>query len=329
METSKGRILVVDDDEANRLKLSVSLQEAGYEVTLAANGQEALDLLRAGNFDTVLLDLMMPVMDGFTVLEQVFQEKELQNIPFIVISADDELESVVRSIELGAVDYLAKPFNAVLLRARINASLDKKRSHERETALFSQLQQRYLELEQVNSKVQEQAEMLKELSIRDPLTGLYNRRYFDEQAAKTFAQAVRFGHPLSVMMGDIDFFKNINDNFSHATGDEVLRRVGSILQTHNRQSDIVARYGGEEFVIAFCETPLAQAVEHCEQLRQRIENHPWHEINPALRVTMSMGLCADVTLGSLDQLIAAADEKLYEAKAGGRNRICAAIPQTL
>ena len=323
METTKGHILVVDDDQSNRLKLSVSLQEAGYAVTIAENGQEALDLLRDGAFDMVLLDLMMPVMDGFTVLEHVLAEKDLQNIPFIVISAEDELDSVVRCIEMGAVDYLAKPFNAVLLRARINASLEKKRSHEREAKLFDELQQRYQQLEEMNNKVQEQANLLKELSIRDALTGLYNRRYFDEQAAKTFAQAVRFGHPLSVMMGDIDFFKKINDNFSHAIGDEVLRRIGNILQTHNREADIVARYGGEEFVIAFPETPLSQAVEHCEKLRGLIENHPWHEVHSALRVTMSMGLGADMTLDSLEKLVAAADEKLYGAKADGRNRVCA------
>jgi diguanylate cyclase (GGDEF)-like protein len=256
-------------------------------------------------------------------LEQVLKEEELQHIPFIVISAEDELDSVVRCIEMGAVDYLAKPFNAVLLRARINASLDKKRARDREAALFNELQQRYQELEQMNVRVQEQAHLLKELSIRDALTGLYNRRHFDEQAAKTFAQTVRFNHPLSVMIGDIDFFKKINDNFSHAIGDDVLRRVAHIMQTNTRQSDIVARYGGEEFVIAFCETPLEQAVNHCEKVRQLIENYAWRDVHPDLHVTMSMGLCADLTTGSLEKMLAAADEKLYAAKSSGRNRVCA------
>lgn len=323
METSKGHILVVDDDRVNRIKLSVSLEETGYEVTLAENGAEALALLRTESFDTVLLDLMMPVMDGFTVLEHVLQDKDLQHIPFIVISAEEELDSVVRCIEMGAVDYLAKPFNAVLLRARINASLDKKRARDREAALFEELQQRYRDLETMNVKVQEQANLLKELSIRDALTGLYNRRHFDEQAAKTFAQATRFGHPLSVMIGDIDFFKKINDNFSHAVGDDVLRRVASILQENTRQSDIVARYGGEEFVIAFAETSFSQAIAHCEKLRQTIEKYAWQRVHSELRVTMSIGLNSDLHQGSLEKMVAAADAKLYEAKAAGRNRICA------
>jgi diguanylate cyclase (GGDEF)-like protein len=323
METAKGRILVVDDDRLNRIKLSVNLSEVGCEVELAEDGAQALQLLQTQPFDTILLDLMMPVMDGFAVLEQVRGNPSLQNIPLIVISGEDDLDSVVRCIEMGAADYLPKPFNAVLLRARVNACLEKKRAHDREAKLFTELQLRYQELEKLNETIQEQAKLLKELSTRDALTGLYNRRHFDEQAAQTFAQSTRYGHPLSFMIGDIDFFKRINDNFSHATGDEVLRQVAQILQTNTRQSDIPARYGGEEFVIAFPETSLSQAVALCEKLRKQIEAHPWQEIHAGLRVTMSMGVCADTSLGSFDKLLDAADKKLYKAKTNGRNRVCA------
>jgi diguanylate cyclase (GGDEF)-like protein len=323
METPKGRILVVDDDRLNRIKLSINLEEAGCNVTLAENGAEALEKLRSHAFDTVLLDLMMPVMDGFEVLEHVRADTALQRIPIIVISGEEELSSVVRCIEMGAADYLTKPFNAVLLRARINSCLEKKWSHDRESELFNELQQRHQELQLLHDKVHQQAVQLKELSIRDGLTALYNRRHFDEQGANALAQAQRYDHPLTIMIGDIDFFKRINDGFSHAVGDEVLRHVARLLQTNTRESDIVARYGGEEFVIALTQTPLTQAIQLCEKLRQIIESHPWSEIQPNLKVSMSMGLCADTQIGSFEKMVAAADEKLYAAKTAGRNRVYA------
>ncbi|HEX9997141.1 MAG TPA: diguanylate cyclase [Abditibacterium sp.] len=323
METPKGRILVVDDDRLNRIKLSINLEEAGCDVTLAENGAEALEKLRSQPFDTVLLDLMMPVMDGFEVLEHVRADTALQRIPIIVISGEEELSSVVRCIEMGAADYLTKPFNAVLLRARINSCLEKKWSHDRESELFNELQQRHQELQLLHGKVHQQAAQLKELSIRDGLTALYNRRHFDEQGANALAQAQRYDHPLTIMIGDIDFFKRINDGFSHAVGDEVLRHVARLLQTNTRESDIVARYGGEEFVIALTQTPLTQAIQLCEKLRQIIESHPWSEIQPNLKVSMSMGLCADTQIGSFEKMVAAADEKLYAAKTAGRNRVYA------
>lgn len=183
------------------------------------------------------------------------------------------------------------------------------------------LAQAHAEVQQATEQMQHQAEQLKELSIRDPLTYLFNRRYFDEQAELMYRQAVRYGHPLCVMVGDLDFFKDINDRYSHSVGDQVLRRIADLLRQHTRSSDVVARYGGEEFIIVFVEIGLAQAVVRCEQLRQAIENYPWHEISPDLRVTMSMGLCDDTSSGSVEKMLATADDRLYEAKSLGRNRV--------
>ena len=180
----------------------------------------------------------------------------------------------------------------------------------------------YEDLEKSNATIREQAEHLQQISIRDELTQLYNRRHFDEQAEIIFAHAKRHNHPVVLMIGDIDHFKQINDRFSHATGDEVLRKVAGIFQSNTRKNDLVARYGGEEFVIAFPETPLEQAVNLCERLREFISNHTWHEINPDLRVTMSMGLNSDLNLDNFEQMLAVADDKLYEAKNAGRNRVC-------
>jgi two-component system cell cycle response regulator len=187
--------------------------------------------------------------------------------------------------------------------------------------MSTELSRAHRELRESSELVQAQAEQVRELSIRDPLTNVYNRRHFDEQAGVVYQQAVRYRHPLSLMIGDIDHFKKINDNFSHALGDEVLRRVAELLVEGTRSSDIVARYGGEEFVVLFPETGLEQASLRCEALRCRIEAHPWHELHPELRVTMSIGLSDDVAAGSVEEMLARADERLYDAKEGGRNKV--------
>lgn len=184
-------------------------------------------------------------------------------------------------------------------------------------------------LEQSNLTIRRQAERLEELSIRDFLTELYNRRHFDEQAVRLFAHARRYEHPLSVMIGDIDLFKGINDRFSHAVGDLVLKQVADILRKNARVTDLVARYGGEEFVIALPETPLTQAVAICERLRRHIESHDWAEIHPDMKVTISIGVSADAGAASLEAMLQEADRRLYQAKQGGRNRVCPAPNRTV
>jgi diguanylate cyclase (GGDEF)-like protein len=190
--------------------------------------------------------------------------------------------------------------------------------------MSAELANNYEELHKSHQQIQEQADQLREVSIRDTLTGLYNRRYFDQQSEVMLKQALRYQHPFSVMIGDIDHFKKINDTFSHAMGDEVLRHIGKILTSKLRASDVVARYGGEEFVIAFTETSLSQAQATCESLRQIIENHPWHELHPQLKVTMSMGLDASADIGDVHSMLQVADNHLYRAKHEGRNRVCTA-----
>ncbi len=189
-------------------------------------------------------------------------------------------------------------------------------------AMSAQLAQSHEELNTSHATILEQAEQLRELSIRDALTQLYNRRHFDEQANTLFNQAVRHKRPLALVICDIDHFKKINDTYSHATGDAVLRHVGNILRKHMRLSDLVARYGGEEFVIAFPETAGPQAAALCDKLRELVELFPWHEVHPDLKVTMSMGVYADIAAGSAETMLQKADALLYRAKETGRNRVC-------
>jgi two-component system, cell cycle response regulator len=188
--------------------------------------------------------------------------------------------------------------------------------------MSEQLVKNHQELKASYTQIHKQAQELRELSQRDALTHLHNRRYFDEQSDLLHQQAAKYKRPFSVMIGDIDHFKKINDTFSHAIGDEVLIQIGQILNSKVRASDLVARYGGEEFVIAFPDTYIEQAQATCEALRSRIENYPWYQTHPDLKVTMSMGLNDDIKVENIHDMLKAADQLLYQAKNNGRNRVC-------
>jgi diguanylate cyclase (GGDEF)-like protein len=181
----------------------------------------------------------------------------------------------------------------------------------------------YQQLESSRTRLQEQAAALAELSRRDALTDLLNRRAFDEQAELIFKQARRYDHPLTLAMVDVDHFKRVNDEHSHAVGDAVLREVARIIQAHVRDIDIVARYGGEEFAVAFPETTVADARQLSDRLRALVADHDWGAIADGLSVTLSVGLGERTGAPSFREILALADSKLYEAKTGGRNRVCA------
>lgn len=189
----------------------------------------------------------------------------------------------------------------------INAQLERSRAD---------LQQRMHELETLHAHVHE-------LSIRDSLTGLYNRRYLDEQFQSLFAQAARYGWTLSAAFIDIDGFKYINDTFSHQIGDSVLKTIAEILQETTRRADVVARYGGEEFVILLPETSIEDAWHSCERIRARVEDHEWHELQPGLRVTISLGVAPSYGHAHPEQQLREADARLYMAKRSGKNRVVA------
>jgi diguanylate cyclase (GGDEF)-like protein len=224
----------------------------------------------------------------------------------------NQLTGAVRAMHGGSllqrVPVVGKDEVAVLAAAFNDMSEKLARTHE--------------ELNASHQTILAQSEQMRELSVRDALTKLHNRRHFDEQASTLFSHAVRHQRPLSLVIGDIDFFKRINDQFSHATGDAVLRQIGEILRSHMRLSDLVARYGGEEFVIALPETELPQAAALCDKLRAMIEGFPWHQVHPDLKVTMSMGVYADVAAGTAEAMLRQADALLYRAKETGRNRVC-------
>lgn len=172
-----------------------------------------------------------------------------------------------------------------------------------------------------HTTISAQAAQLQELSLRDALTGLHNRRHFDATLGPLYEQSRRHGHALSLVVADIDWFKRINDRYSHAMGDVVLRQVAELMRTHLRASDLLARWGGEEFVIALPETSLPAAAALCEKLRALVAQFPWEQLAEGLQVTLSMGLSAEMEPGTAEAMLARADARLYAAKAAGRNRV--------
>ena len=179
----------------------------------------------------------------------------------------------------------------------------------------------YRRMIEAGARAEAKAEAMSELAIRDSLTGLYNRRYLDQRLAEEFARARRYRHPLSVAICDIDFFKSVNDRFSHAVGDETLKKIADLLVQHTREVDTVARYGGEEFVIILSETLRHDAVTVCKNLCRIIASYTWSDLHPDLSVTVSIGISDDLSLDNHEKMLHQADKKLYEAKHQGKNQV--------
>lgn len=289
-------VLIVDDEKHNRSLLTELLGE-DYRLILAKNGEQALERAREHRPDLILLDVLMPGMDGYAVLRQLKHDDATRDIPVIFITALDSTIDEEKGLELGAVDYIAKPFHPPIVRVRV-------RNH------LQSVQQRRL---------------LEQLAMLDSLTGIPNRRRFNEVFELEWRRCLRNREPVSLIVLDIDHFKRFNDDFGHTEGDEVLRRIAGTLQRAlRRPADFVCRYGGEEFVILLPGIPLEGALALAESARCDVEA----QRVPApggmqLPVTVSMGgaTCLPQRAEPDHALFARADAALYEAKRGGRNRV--------
>jgi len=295
-------VLVVEDSNDIREMVTLMVSSMGYRTYTATTGKEALAQLRAHTPDIVLLDLMMPEMDGFEFCHAIQEDPTLQSPHIIITSAKDTLEDKVKGLELGAADYLIKPFSLTELKARIKAG-------ER--------------IVRYQKMLKEQQALLEQLAREDKLTGLCNRRHFEERAQEELLRAQRYGRPLSLLLGDLDHFKQINDRYGHAYGDTVLRQIGQMLPLHCRTSDIVARYGGEEFMVLLFETGLEDALKVAERLCASVRTLAFTHPSGAFTVTISFGVTSlrNGQMQSLSELIDEADKALYAAKRNGRDRV--------
>ncbi len=306
----KARILLIEDSRSQAQEIKDVLEKMGYEVVWAEGGIPGLKMARREKPDIILLDVIMPDMDGYTVCRWLKLNEATRDIPIIMLTVKGELDSRIEGLEKGANDYLAKPFNERELEARIYAAL-------RTKALQNELKEKNRELQELLQKVEFMA-------ITDPLTGLYNRRRFYDALKKEFASTRRYNYPLSCMLIDIDHFKRINDRYGHIAGDEVLKEVAHILSSSTRETDILARFGGEEFILLLPHTTGENALKVAERMMKRIRGHTFKLGNFRISVTVSIGIASLSDLGEKDgeeDLIRYADAALYTAKEKGRNRI--------
>jgi len=303
------RVLIVDDSEDSREVLRLRFGATGYETTCASDGAEALKLVADSPPDVIVLDVMMPRVDGHEVARRIKGDRTLPFIPIIMQTALDEVERKVEGLSAGADDYVTKPVEFAELEARVRSML-------RIKALQDALQRREAELQKANAQ-------LRELAVCDPLTGLDNRRRLDERFHEMFEHAVRLREPLAVAMFDLDHFKQVNDDYGHRAGDEMLRQIGSVLRSSMREIDRVGRYGGEEFLVLLPGTALDAAVTFAERARLRVAAHRFSFEGRPFQATISCGVAAwpDQRLLNRDELLQAADDALYVAKRTGRDRV--------
>ena len=306
---AKSRILIVDDHEDNIEVLRVRLDSWGYATAAAYNGPDALAYIDDSPPDLILLDVMMPDMDGNEVARRIKANKALPFIPIIMQTALDSTEDKVEGLEAGADDYITKPIDFAELRARLRSMLRIKRLQEA-------LEEREKELLEVNRK-------LTYMSQTDGLTGLDNRRHLNERIEEMFQHAQRLNEPFSCVMCDLDKFKSVNDTYGHQAGDEVLKQLSAILKEEAREIDRVGRYGGEEFMLLLPGTVLDAAVTFAERVRKRIEGHTFTFDGGTLQRTASFGVSGwpHPQIEHCDGLVRAADDALYVAKETGRNRV--------
>lgn len=308
----KSTILVVDDTPHNARIVYKVLTGQNCEVLIAEDGKSALAVAQTEHPDLILLDIMMPEIDGFETCKLLKKHEETQDIPVIFMTALSDLESKVRGFEVGAVDYVTKPFQQKELLARIQTHLTI-RNLQRELLIQK------TSLEKAN-------EELKRLAIIDDLTQVANRRRLEDYLQKEWKRGVREQIPLSIILCDIDFFKQYNDTYGHVVGDQCLKQVAQALnQAVKRPADLVARYGGEEFMVILPNTPLEGSLKVARDIQKTLQhfkiNHEASSISQ--HVTLSIGIANTIpeNIYQPTTLIKAADAALYTAKQNGRNCI--------
>lgn len=320
-------ILIVDDSEVALTVFESILQGAGHaDILCARSALEAYRLLgidgaagAGGGIDLILMDILMPEIDGIAACRQLKSHEGLRDIPIIIVTGMEEHEHLEAAFAAGATDYLTKPANKRELLARVRSAMLLKQEMDRRKAREKELLALTEKLEEVNRK-------LHMLSSLDSLTGVANRRYFDEYLAKEWKRAVREGTQLSAIMIDIDFFKAFNDTYGHLAGDDCLREVATCLQgLKRRPADLLSRYGGEEFIVMLPETGLIGAAAVAEGMCAKVAGlgirHERSTIGDHLTISLGVATASPDLEQTSKLLIAEADKALYRAKQGGRNRV--------
>lgn len=321
------KILIVDDYEDNIAITSMILQKEAYDIISASNGEEALKKAKKDLPDVILLDVLLPELDGFEVCRRLKKDPTTQDIPVLFLSAHyKDIDSISKGLSLGAEDYLGKPFSSVELRARVSTLARLKSNTDQLSAKNLELEAANKALALSNEKLMAAQNALEHMAITDPLTGLNNRRYFTERMAEAFYRIGRQEDiSLHLAMFDLDHFKIVNDTYGHQAGDMVLVEFANILRKTVRKADVTARLGGEEFIVAMQGTSVERARKVAERIRKEVANFKFETKTETFTLTTSVGMASFPELKmktpTLDKLLHAADEALYFAKNNGRNQL--------
>ncbi|MDH4100872.1 MAG: PleD family two-component system response regulator [Nitrospirota bacterium] len=296
MNSLRQTVLIVDDIVAN-LEVLAEVLGDDFEVLVATNGNDALKIAEEQSPDLVLLDIMMPDLDGYETCIRLKENRHTRQIPVIFVTALDREVDEARGLEVGAIDYITKPFSPPIVKARVKNHLELK--HQRD--------------------------ILENLAFIDGLTGISNRRQFDRRIEEEWRRASRNGELLSLILIDIDFFKKYNDHYGHLAGDDCLKQVAETLASSlKRPGDAVARYGGEEFACILPQTDAEGVNKLAETLRQAVANlripHAASTVTDHVTLSLGVATCSPTPATSPESLVTAADKMLYMAKEEGRNR---------
>ena len=321
MNENPFSVLIVDDNKQNLMVLGDIMDGCGYETGFAMNGRQALEYLAQESPDLILLDVMMPEMDGYETCRILKDTPEHKDIPVIFLTAKVETEDIVKGFEAGGVDYITKPFNSLELKSRVKTHLTLKRAQEEAFAANEALKQANRSIEEKNKQLNQMITKLDILSKTDALTGLFNRRTINEEIGQQLS--IREGRqiPFSVVMGDIDLFKNVNDTYGHDFGDLVLQEISGILSRSIRGDDVLSRWGGEEFLFILKDISAGDAVTLTERIRKKVEEHVFSFHDIQLHVTMTFGVSEFRPEDHLDDVVKRADTAMYRGKQSGRNRV--------
>jgi len=303
-----AKILIIDDStfEANHVK--GLLEEMGHEVLWAETGGRGIKIIKLDRPDLIILDLVLPDISGLEICRWIKQDMRMKGTPVIMLTARGEVQERVEGLMEGATDYIAKPFDDTELKTRVMAVLREVEMRER--------------LEQKNTEYEDLLKRLERMSITDSLTGIYNRRHFEDVVVAEFERFKRYNIPFSCMMIDVDKFKEINDQCGHDVGDTVLKSVAQLLQGQVRGVDTVARYGGDEFVVLLAQLRAEGAEKVAFRILSSANMQNYQAVDHRLsKVTLSIGIAGvpDVDLKTIDQLVKSADQALYKAKNAGKN----------
>ena len=305
IEPIMSKVLVVDDIQDNVTLLSFELEDDGFEVLTAFNGQECLEKARKEHPDVILLDIRMPGMSGIETLEVLKEDKDTADIPVIMVSANNSDDNIIKALDIGAHDFVSKPIDYMVLAARMRSAL--------------RLSHALKELAKANTE-------LVTLATTDPLTGCYNRRHFFDLARKEASKVSRHNHSLTVLMMDIDYFKSINDNYGHSIGDEALIKFADCCKSVCRDSDILGRIGGEEFALCCPDTDIRGASMLAERIRIRCERLLIQANAKTFGITISIGVSQFLPDDKeFDTALHRADILLYKAKHQGRNQCVSSL----